>query len=255
MASATRGLAGSAPTVRLTASSTGEVSSMRPTGWSKAARPLGGPATLRIGCSTSVCSIGVAAYGSYSPGPTGGDTRAAPLPAAREAGKPQAVVGGHDGRPAEGQFAGQLALGRQAGARRQQPDLDGAGERGGQLLVERIGPGRPRPEQLHEQRRPRPSTAFSVHLMPIGSWCRPSCSPIWSHTNPLSRPIRRRLDPAGPKGRGSDDVRSDRSRRRGGRHRSSFRSSSSRSPPLRYGADSRPGIDDRDQRPWLVPGH
>jgi hypothetical protein len=24
---------------------------------------------------------------------------------------------------------------------------------------------------------------------------------------------------------------------------------------VRYGADSRPGIDDRDQRPWLVPGH
>jgi hypothetical protein len=23
---------------------------------------------------------------------------------------------------------------------------------------------------------------------------------------------------------------------------------------LRYGADSRPGIGDRDQRPWLVPG-
>lgn len=22
---------------------------------------------------------------------------------------------------------------------------------------------------------------------------------------------------------------------------------------LRFGADSRPGIDDRDQRPWLVP--
>ncbi len=22
---------------------------------------------------------------------------------------------------------------------------------------------------------------------------------------------------------------------------------------LRYGVDSRPGIDDRDQRPWLVP--
>ena len=24
---------------------------------------------------------------------------------------------------------------------------------------------------------------------------------------------------------------------------------------LRFGADSRPGIGDRDQRPWLVPGH
>ena len=24
---------------------------------------------------------------------------------------------------------------------------------------------------------------------------------------------------------------------------------------VRYGADSRPGIDDHDQRPWLVPGH
>jgi hypothetical protein len=23
---------------------------------------------------------------------------------------------------------------------------------------------------------------------------------------------------------------------------------------LRWGVDSRPGIDDRDQRPWLVPG-
>ena len=23
---------------------------------------------------------------------------------------------------------------------------------------------------------------------------------------------------------------------------------------MRWGADSRPGIDDRDQRPWLVPG-
>ena len=23
---------------------------------------------------------------------------------------------------------------------------------------------------------------------------------------------------------------------------------------LRYGVDSRPGIEDRDQRPWLVPG-
>jgi len=24
---------------------------------------------------------------------------------------------------------------------------------------------------------------------------------------------------------------------------------------VRYGTDSRPGIDDHDQRPWLVPGH
>ena len=24
---------------------------------------------------------------------------------------------------------------------------------------------------------------------------------------------------------------------------------------LRWGVDSRPGIDDRDQRPWLVPNH
>ena len=23
---------------------------------------------------------------------------------------------------------------------------------------------------------------------------------------------------------------------------------------MRFGVDSRPGIDDRDQRPWLVPG-
>jgi hypothetical protein len=23
---------------------------------------------------------------------------------------------------------------------------------------------------------------------------------------------------------------------------------------IRFGADSRPGIDDRDRRPWLVPG-
>ena len=23
---------------------------------------------------------------------------------------------------------------------------------------------------------------------------------------------------------------------------------------LRWGVDSRPGVDDRDQRPWLVPG-
>ena len=80
------------------------------------------------------------------PRATGGDAGAAPLAAAGQAGQAQAVVGGDDGRPAEGQLAGQLALGRQAGAGRQEPGLDGARQRLGQLLVEGVGAGRPGPD-------------------------------------------------------------------------------------------------------------
>ena len=105
----------------------GQLSSPTASGRRPAAAASGGQASRRD-LDVGVLD-GARRYGWDRPGPSGGDARAAPLAAAGETGQAEAVVGGDDRRAAQGELAGQLALGRQAGAGRQEPGLDGPGQR------------------------------------------------------------------------------------------------------------------------------
>ena len=155
--------------------------------------------------------------------------------------------------------ASSRASSRSAGRRvpgRQQPDLDGAGEGVGELLVERVGADRPRARELDQERRPRPSTAFSVHLMV--DWLFGVVRHAVQYAGTQQSNVKARLS--------TDSIRLDRKERAIDDVRSGSQPPSTVAAiiivpfvvlalaALRYGADSRPGIDDRDQRPWLVPG-
>ena len=185
-------------------------------------------------------------------GPSRGDPRAAPLAAAGEAGQAKAVVRGDDRGAAEGEFARQLALRRQAGPGGQQPEVDGPCEGRGELLVQRVGAIRPGPDELDERGR-------GDHRLPFQSTCGGLAIGLVAHArhdarsnSPMSR---RRVEPTplDRKGRAKDMMFDQVVAALAVAAIFIAPLVAFAAAALRFGVDSRPGIDDRDSRPWLVP--
>ena len=230
------------------ASSTSGVSS--PTGGAVGARRAAERSGRRLGIGLLERASG---YGCEQPGPARRDPGATPLAAAGQAGQAEPVVGGDDGRPAEGQLAGP-ARARPAGGcpGGSSPTSMARARASASCSLRGSAPSAQGPISSTSVAAETIDCLFSPLGVGLAIGLVVSCACQYaSHNSPMSTDgPRDRVDWTGKEGRPHDD-RSGRGRPRGGRS-SSARSSRSRLAAIRFGVDSRPGIGDRDRRPWLV---